>query len=58
MGIVPLDEKYASEIYGVLQCYDRVIISGNLQPLCYAHGMTQYLYRHGIRIFDYGKQFA
>jgi hypothetical protein len=58
MGIVPLDEKYASEIYGVLHCYDRVIISGNLQPLCYASGMTQYLYRHGIRIFDYGKQFA
>jgi hypothetical protein len=58
MGIVPLDEKYASEIYGVLHCYDRVIISGNLQPLCYAAGMTQYLYRHGIRIFDYGKQFA
>jgi hypothetical protein len=58
MGIVPIDEKYASEIYGVLHCYDRVIISGNLQPLCYAHGMTQYLYRHGIRIFDYGKQFA
>jgi hypothetical protein len=58
MGIVPLDEEYASEIYGVLHCYDRVIISGNLQPLCYASGTTQYLYRHGIRIFDYGKQFA
>ena len=58
MGIVPLDEKYANEIYGVLHCYNRIIISGNLQPLCYAAGMTQYLYRHGIRIFDYGKQFA
>ena len=58
MGIVPLDKKYANEIYGVLHCYDRIIISGNLQPLCYAAGMTQYLYRHGIRIFDYGKQFA
>lgn len=40
MGIVPLDEKYASEIYGVLHCYER-ISSGNLQPLCYAAGMTQ-----------------
>jgi len=58
MAITLIDEKYASEIHGVLHCYDRVIISGNLQPLCYAHGMTQYLYRHRIRIFDYGRQFA
>ena len=43
--------------YGVLHCYDRIVISGNLQPLCYANGMTKYLYRHGIRIFDY-TQFA
>ena len=58
MAITPIDERYASELYGVLHCYDRVIISGNLQPLCYAQGMTQYLYRQQIRIFDYGKQFA
>jgi hypothetical protein len=37
----------------VLACYDRIVISGNLQPLCYAKGMTKYLYRQGIRIFDY-----
>lgn len=34
MGIVPIDAKYAGEAHGVLHCYDRVIISGNLQPLC------------------------
>ena len=28
-----------------------------LQPLCYAKGMTKYLYTHQIRIFDY-TQFA
>jgi hypothetical protein len=52
-----MTEKYETEIYGVLNCYDRVVISGNLQPLCYAHGMTKYLYSHNIRIFDY-TQFA
>lgn len=52
-----LSEKYKDELYGVLNCYDRVIISGNLQPLCYAKGMTGYLYCHNIRIFDYA-QFA
>jgi len=58
MGTRLLTEKYAAEIHGTLHCYDRVVISGNLQPLCYAKGMTKYLYMQGIRIFDYTKQFA
>lgn len=53
-----LTERYGDEIQGVLHCYDRVIITGSLQPLCYAKGMTKYLYMHRIRIFDYGKEFA
>jgi len=57
MGICLLSEKYAAEMIGVLNCYDRVIIRGNLQPLCYAHGMTKYMYDHNLRIFSYG-QFA
>jgi hypothetical protein len=57
MGTKLLTEKYADDIHGVLHCYDRVLISGNLQPLCYAKGMTKYLYIHQIRIFDY-TQFA
>ena len=52
-----LSEKYAAEMVGVLHCYDRVIIRGNLQPLCYGQGMTKYMYDHNIRIFSYG-QFA
>jgi hypothetical protein len=50
-----ITDKYQEELYGVLNCYDRVIISGNLQELCYAKGMTKYLYTHNIRIFDYTK---
>jgi len=50
-----ITEKYQEAIHGVLHCYDRVVISGNLQPLCYAKGMTKYLYAHQIRIFDYTK---
>jgi hypothetical protein len=54
--IVPLlPEKYETEMYGVLNCYDRVIISGNLHPFCYAKGMTGYLYAQEILIFDYVK---
>ena len=50
-----LSEKYRDQLDGVLSCYDRVIFSGNLQLLCYAKGMTHYLYEHDIRIFDYAK---
>ena len=53
MATMLMTEKYETDIYGVLNCYDRVVISGHLQPLCYAKGMTKYLYTHEIRIFDY-----
>jgi predicted transcriptional regulator len=58
MGTELLSSKYGEDLHGVLHCYDRVIISGNLHPLCYAKGMTSYLYRRDIRIFDYAAQFA
>lgn len=48
-----LTEKYADDLHGVLNCYDRVIITGHVQRWCYAQGMTSYLYQHEIRIFDY-----
>ena len=53
MTIKLLSEKYENEIAGILHCYDRVIIRGYLEPLGYAKGMTKYLYKEGIRIFDY-----
>jgi hypothetical protein len=52
-----LTAKYANELDGVLSCYDRIVVTGSLSPLCYAKGMTKYLYSQGIRIFDYA-QFA
>ena len=52
-----LTERYAESIEGVIESYDRIVISGQLQPVSYAQGMTSYLYRAGIRIFDY-TQFA
>jgi hypothetical protein len=52
-----LTERYADQLDGVLSCYDRIVITGSLQPFCYAQGMTRYLYQQGIRIFDY-VQFA
>jgi hypothetical protein len=52
-----LTERYDERIAGVLSCYDRVVITGTLPVICYAEGMTRFLYASGIRIFDY-PQFA
>jgi hypothetical protein len=37
----------------VLSCWDRVLIFGTLPGICFAGGMTSYLYERQIRIFDY-----
>jgi hypothetical protein len=50
-----LTEKYAESLDGVLGCFDRIVIMGSLAELCYAKGMTHYLYAHDIRIFDYAR---
>jgi hypothetical protein len=52
-----LTERYGARIAGVLSCYDRVVITGTVPVICYAEGMTRFLYAKGIRIFDY-PQFA
>jgi hypothetical protein len=48
-----LVERYADRISGVLSCYDRVVVTGTLPTVCYAEGMTRFLYANQIRIFDY-----
>ncbi len=47
--------RHLSEIEGVLSCYDRIVITGTIPELCYADGMTSYLFKQHIRIFDYAK---
>ena len=48
-----LTEKYGDDLEGLLNCYDRVIITGHVQKWCYAQAMTSNLYQREIRIFDY-----
>lgn len=50
-----LTERYQDEIRGTLSCYDRVMILGTLPSLGFAEGMTLYLMKHHIRIFDYAR---
>jgi hypothetical protein len=53
MGIELLTERLKDQIAGVLGCWDRVLIFGTLPKICYAEGMTSYLYAKQVRIFDY-----
>ena len=55
MGVELLTERHASQIAGVLGCYDRMLIFGTLPVICYAGGMTSFLYKRQVRIFDYSK---
>ncbi len=48
-----LTERYATQIAGVLSCFDRIVITGTLPGVCFAEGMATYLRLHGTRIFDY-----
>ncbi|MBN2430615.1 MAG: MarR family transcriptional regulator, partial [Acidobacteria bacterium] len=49
----PLADRHGDKIRGVISCYDRILIQGTLPGICYAGGMTRFLYEHEIRIFDY-----
>jgi hypothetical protein len=53
VDIEVLTERYAAQIAGVLSCCDRVLVFGTLPKICYAGGMTSYLYERKVRIFDY-----
>ena len=55
MRLTLLMERYADQIAGVPGCWDRMLIFGTLPKICYAEGMTSYLYAQQMRIFDYQK---
>jgi hypothetical protein len=53
MGLTLLTERHEEQIAGVLSCWDRMLVFGTLPKICYAEGMTSYLYANDVRIFDY-----
>ena len=50
--------EHYNYLQSVLSCYDRVVMTGTLPEVCYAQGMTSYLYAHQIKEFDYAIEFA
>src|SRR4051795_2805734 len=53
MAIELLTEQHGDQIAGVLGCWDRMLIFGTLPKICFAGGMTSFLFERNIRIFDY-----
>jgi predicted transcriptional regulator len=47
--------KYNRQIKFTFSCYDRIVITGTLPEISYAAGMTSFMYKKSIRIFDYAK---
>jgi hypothetical protein len=54
-GIELLTARHAEQIAGVLGCWERMLIFGTLPKICFAAGMTSFLFERKIRIFDYPK---
>ena len=48
-----LTERYAAKIRGVLACFDRIVLTGNLPDIGHPEAMTKYLAGKGIRVFDF-----
>ncbi len=49
----PFLERHQEQIAGVLECFDRIIITGTLPEICHAEALAHYLSSRGIRLFDY-----
>lgn len=50
-----LTTKYQDKISGVLNCYDRIVLTGTLPVLSNASHLTAHLYQNNILIKDYTK---
>ena len=57
-----ITERYKNQVAGVLNCFDRIVLSGNLLQHCHPTGFQNYLRDQGIRCFDFqntvGKRIA
>ena len=53
-----LTKRFENNIAGVLSCFDRLVLFGTYQPICYPQAMSWHIHAAGIRRIDYEKKFA
>src|SRR4051794_19469420 len=51
-------ERHAREIKGVLECFDRVILTGTYQAIGWPQALSAYLGTHGIQMRDFASVLA
>jgi hypothetical protein len=52
---VPFVEQHAGQICGVLNCFDRVVLTGTIPDICHSAAVTGFVSSRGIRVFDFPK---
>ena len=53
-----LTKRFEKNISGVLSCFDRLVLFGTYQPICYPNAMSWQVHTAGIKLVDYEKRFA
>ena len=53
-----ITSRYAEDIAGVLNCFDRVVLFGTYLPICHPDAMSWQLHESNINLIDYEKKFA
>ncbi len=53
-----LVERYASDIKGVIECFDRVVLFGTYKAIGWTGAMEQHLRGHGISFMEFNQRYA
>ena len=53
-----LTKRFEKNIAGTLNCFDRLVLFGTYQPICYPKAMSWQLHEAGVQLIGYEKQFA
>jgi hypothetical protein len=53
-----LTKRFEKNIAGVLNCFDRLVLFGTYQPICYPQAMSWQVHAAGVKLIDYEKRFA
>jgi hypothetical protein len=53
-----LTKRFERNIAGVLSCFDRLVLFGTYQPICYPKAMSWQVHTAGVKLIGYEKRFA
>jgi hypothetical protein len=53
-----LTERFAKDIKGTIECFDRIVLFGTYGSVAYPGAMESLLHLRGVRLIDYAKTYA